>query len=76
MPAKKYLTDEQIEVIKHNYGLMSDSQLARMIKTTHHTLTKNIRRLNLEPKIIVENMNNFDDGNGFFDINKYSKVVF
>lgn len=76
MPAKKYLTNEQIEVIKHNYGLISDSQLARMIKTTHHTLTKNIRRLNLEPKIIVENMTSFDNGNGYFDIDKYSKVVF
>jgi hypothetical protein len=76
MPAKKYLTDEQIEVIKHNYGLISDCELARMIKTTHYTLTKNIKRLNIIPNAIVEDIYNFDNGRGFFDINKYSKIAF
>jgi hypothetical protein len=76
MPAKVILTDEQIEVIKHNYGLMSNSQLCNIANTTPHVLTKSIKKLNIKPNIIVKDLYNFDDGNGFFDISKYSKVAF
>jgi hypothetical protein len=76
MPAKVTLTDEQIEIIKHNYGLMSNTQLCNIANTTPHTLTRNVQKLNIEPQIVVKDLYNFDDGNGFFDISKYSKVAF
>lgn len=76
MPAKITLTDEQIEIIKHNYGLMSNTQLCNIANTTPHVLTKSIKKLNIKPNIVVKDLYNFDNGSGFFDINKYSKVVF
>jgi hypothetical protein len=76
MPAKVTLTDEQIEIIKHNYGLMSNTQLCNIANTTPHTLTRNVLKLNIEPHVIVKDLYNFDDGSGFFDVTKYSKVAF
>ena len=76
MPAKIYLTNEQIEIIKHNYGLMSDTQLCRMVNTTPHTLTRNVMKLKIEPNIVVKDLYNFDDGSGFFDVEKYSKAIY
>jgi hypothetical protein len=76
MPAKVSLTNEQIEIIKDNYGLMSDTQLCVLANTTPYTLKRNIEKLNIQPNDIAKELNNFDDGNGFFDINKYQKVAF
>lgn len=76
MPAKVSLTNEQIEIIKDNYGLMSDTQLCVLANTTVYTLRRNIEKLNIQPNDIAKEVNNFDDGNGFFDINKYQKVAF
>ena len=76
MPAKIKLTNEQIEIIKHNYGLMSDTQLCRMVNTTPHTLIRNVERLNIEQNVILKELNDFDNGNGYFDVEKYSKVIY
>lgn len=76
MPAKIYLTNEQIEIIKHNYGLISNTQLCRIANTTPHTLIRNVMKLNIEPNIVVKDLYNFDDGSGFFDVEKYSKAIY
>ena len=76
MPAKIVLTDEQIEMIKHNYGLITNTQLCRMVNTTPHTLNKNVEKLNIEPNIVVTDLYNFDDGSGYFDVEKYSKAIY
>ena len=76
MPAKIVLTDEQIEMIKHNYGLITNTQLCRMVNTTPHTLNRNVEKLNIEPNIVVTDLYNFDDGSGYFDVEKYSKAIY
>jgi|GEM_PF-2150576 hypothetical protein len=76
MTRKIVLTKEQIKIITENYGLMTDGELAKMVKITVHTLNKNVKSLNIIPNESKRIFEDFDDGNGFFDIEKYKKTVF
>ena len=75
MPAKINLTNEQIETIKSNYGLMTNTALCKLVKTTPHALTKSVIDLQIEQKTIPKDIYNFDNGNGYFDVEKYLKAI-
>lgn len=76
MPAKIKLSEQQIETIKNNYGLMTNTELCTLVKTSPHTLSKYVQLLNIEQNATPREMYDFDDGNGFFDVEKYKKVSF
>ena len=76
MPAKIYLTNEQIKIIKNNYGLMTNTKLCTLVNSSPHTLRKYVQKLNIEQNINPKQMHNFDDGNGFFDVEKYLKAIY
>jgi hypothetical protein len=76
MPAKIKLSEEQVKTIKTNYGLMTNTELAKLINSSVHTVSKYVQLLNIEQHENPRKLHNFNDGNGFFDVDKYRKVVF
>lgn len=75
MTRKITLSKEKIKIITDNYGLMTNAKLCKLVNITAHTLMKNVESFNIEQNINLKEIEDFDDGNGFFDIDKYKKFV-
>lgn len=72
------LSEEQIEIVKANYNKMSILKLAQKIGVTSHVLRSRMIEMKLHNDI--DDTKRFydydlDDGNGFFDLEKYKKVM-
>ena len=72
------LTEEQIEMVKANYDKMSILKLADKIGVTSHVLRSRMAEMKLYND--MDNSGKYydydlDDGNGFFDLEKYKKVM-
>ena len=72
------LDDEQKKIVIENYDKMSIAKLAEKIGVTSHVLRSRMVEMKLYND--VNNKLNFydydlDDGNGFFDLEKYKKVM-
>jgi hypothetical protein len=75
---KVELTDEQKEIVKANYNTMTIAKLSELIGVTTHVLRNRILEMNLHNN--TERYVNFydyslDNGNGFFDLEKYKQVM-
>ena len=75
---KVELTPEQIEIVKANYDKMSIDKIAKLIGVTKHIL----RCRMIEMKLHNETSNikfydyDLDNGKGFFDLDKYIKIMY
>jgi hypothetical protein len=71
------LTPEQIKIVKENYDKMTISKLAEKIGVTIHVLRARMIKLNLYKETSIVNFYDYDldNGNGFFDLEKYKQIM-
>jgi predicted transcriptional regulator len=72
------LTDEQIELVRLNYNSMTGVKLAELVGVTSHVLRSRMAEMQLYNDTERESSffdYSLDNGNGFFDLEKYKAVM-
>jgi len=72
------LTDEQIELVRLNYNSMTGVKLAELIGVTSHVLRSRMAEMQLYNDTERESSffdYSLDNGNGYFDLEKYKAVM-
>jgi hypothetical protein len=78
MNKKVELNPEQIKIVKANYDKISIDKLAKLIGVTKNILRSRMIEMKLYNEKSKVNFYSYDldNGNGYFDIDKYTKIMY
>jgi ethanolamine utilization cobalamin adenosyltransferase len=78
MNKKVELNPEQIKLVKANYDKISIDKLAKLVGVTKNILRSRMIEMKLYNEKSKVNFYgyDFDNGNGYFDIDKYVKIMY
>jgi hypothetical protein len=78
MNKKVELNPEQIKIVKANYDKISIDKLAKLVGVTKNILRSRMIEMKLYNEKSKVNFYgyDFDNGNGYFDIDKYVKIMY
>ena len=78
MNKKVELNPEQIKIVKANYDKISIDKLAKLVGVTKNILRSRMIEMKLYNEKSKVNFYGYDldNGNGYFDIDKYTKIMY
>jgi hypothetical protein len=78
MNKKVELNPEQIKIVKANYDKISIDKLAKLVGVTKNILRSRMIEMKLYNEKSKVNFYgyDFDNGNGYFDLDKYVKIMY
>lgn len=77
MNKKVELNPEQIKIVKANYDKISIDKLAKLVGVTKNILRSRMSEMKLYNGIVkVDYDYDLDNGKGYFDLDKYTKIMY